>query len=108
MGRGNEVIVFDCQVVDRRSRQVQLQRLPVRAIVGREVHSRLRARVEQALHLGVFAHRSHVSAGGNAVGDASPRLAEVVGLVDQRIEVVQLVAVDRRICRARIVSAKPR
>src|ERR1019366_115049 len=52
---------------------------------------------------GIFAHGAYVGTGRNAVGDASPALAEVVGLVDERVEIVELMAVNRNIGGAGVV-----
>ncbi len=56
------------EIVNRCGRQVELQRLPVRAIVAGEVNASLGAGVEQAFDLRVFAHRAGVGSRGNAVG----------------------------------------
>ena len=40
MRRDHEIIIFHDQVVDRRSRQIQLQRLPMRAVVKGNIDAR--------------------------------------------------------------------
>ena len=46
---GDQVGPLDQQVVDRRDRQVELEALPVRAVVERDVEAGLGAGVEQPL-----------------------------------------------------------
>ena len=46
---GDEIVVLDRQVGDRYDRQIELQRLPLRAVVQRVVDAGLRAREEQVL-----------------------------------------------------------
>ncbi len=95
---------MDVDVIDRRHRQVGLQRLPVRAIVLREKHAALGGGVEQAFALAVHAHGVHKGACWNAVGQRSPGLAEVGGLEDVRSKVVHLVPLHRHVGRARVVG----
>ena len=51
MRRGDKVIVLHRQVVNRRGRQVELQRLPMCPVVDGEIHSGLRAGIEQSFDL---------------------------------------------------------
>jgi len=56
--RRDQVVVFHFQIVHRHGRQVLLQRFPVRAVVERHQHSRLRPRVEQPFAFRVLAHHA--------------------------------------------------
>jgi hypothetical protein len=50
---------MDLDVGDRRRRQVLLQRLPVLALIERDVRALQRAGVEQSFLFGVLAHDVH-------------------------------------------------
>ena len=45
MRGGDQIVVLDQQVVNRRDRQIQLQGLPAGAIIEGDVDARFRARV---------------------------------------------------------------
>ena len=86
--------------------QIELERLPVPAVVERDVHAELGAGVEQPLAVRVLAHHARRRVGGDAVlavGQALPRLAVVVGPVDVRRVVAEQVPVDGVVRRARAV-----
>ena len=68
MGRGNQVVAMDFKIVNRHCRQVQLQRLPVAAIIHGKVNAGLRSRIEQAFAFGVFPDGAHVGTFRNAIG----------------------------------------
>src|SRR5271165_4842574 len=78
------------------NRHVQLQRLPVIAVIERDIDAQFRSGKEQALLLGVLANRVH-----RGRSDAGcyrlPGLAVVAGAIDVRLVVVQPMAVDRRV-----------
>ncbi len=73
MRRDHEIVVFDHQIVNRRLRQVQLQRLPMRAVIERNENAKLGARVKQAAFLRIFAHCVHVGAIRNSADDRRSR-----------------------------------
>jgi hypothetical protein len=78
----HEIVVFDDQIVDRRDRQVDLQRAPVRSVVEGDEDAALGAGIEQAFSLsGLLLQRDERSI-GNAGGDAGPRRSVIGGLVD--------------------------
>ena len=98
LGRNHQVVALDLQVGDRRDRQVELERLPVGAVVERDVEAELGAGVEQPLARRVLAHDAHEVVGRNAVlavGQQIPVGAVVVGAEDVRPEVVEPVVVHR-------------
>src|SRR5215831_5133062 len=64
---GHEVIAMDGQVANRAHRQVELERLPVVAIVKGNVHSQLGAGEQQALLLRIFANHSQEGCIRNSV-----------------------------------------
>src|SRR5215471_6993245 len=98
VSRRDQVVVLYSEVVNRRIGQVQLQGLPVRTVIDREVHAGLGTGIKQTFDLGVFADGSRVSASRNARTDARPGLAKVVRLIDKRCEIVELVEVHSRVC----------
>ena len=73
-------------VADRRAREIEPQRLPLIAVVEGNVDGRLGAGEEQTLLFGVFTNDMHLTAGAftgrEAICDASPGLAAVMGAVD--------------------------
>ena len=94
---------------DRRHRQVELQRLPVRPVIEGDVHAELRARIQQALSIRVLSSHPHEVVRGNtvaAVGEQLPALAVIVGAKDIRLEVIETVTVYRDKRPSRIVGRK--
>ena len=79
---GHEVGVLNHEIVYRYRRQVELQRLPVRTVVPRDINAELRTGIQQALARRVLAHNTHVGAFRNADDDACPGLAKIVRPVD--------------------------
>src|SRR5262249_59319491 len=68
--RNNEVLVLDDEIGDRCRRQVELERLPVRAVVEGNVEARLRSRVEKASPRRILPNH----AGENMLRDAADDL----------------------------------
>ncbi len=69
MSGNHQIVAVDDEIVDRSRRQVELQRLPVCAVVKRSPRARFRAGIEEAFALGIFAHSMNVGAVGKASGD---------------------------------------
>ena len=90
------------QIGDRSHRKIELHRLPVRAVVERNVDARFRSGIEQAALVRVFANHAREGAVGNSVGDLLPGLAVVARLVEIRFVVVVLVHRRRNISSAGI------
>ncbi len=101
VSRDDQIVVLDDQVVDRRHRQVQLQRLPLAAVVERDVDALLGSGEEQSRALGIDADGMNIVIRGNAVHQLGPGLAEVGGLEDVGGEVVHLVPFDGHVSGAR-------
>ena len=93
LGRGHEIVVLrlDLEVGNRCQRHVELQRLPVITIVPRDVESGFRPRVQQPAADVVLPHDPDVRLRRDALDNVLPTLAVVVGLVDVRAKVVELV-----------------
>src|ERR1700676_2999082 len=90
----NEIVAMDHEVAHRGVGQVELQRLPVVAIVERNEYRALRTCEEQTFALGIFAHHIARAARRNALRDFRPRLAEVARPINMRTQVVKAKAVD--------------
>ena len=97
MRRGNQIVVLDNDVADRSGRHVQPQRLPVAALVERNIHSALGPGKQQSFAHGVFAHGVHRFAIGNSVGNLRPGLARIVSAEDVRPQVIQPQCIDGRV-----------
>ncbi len=74
VGGDYQAVVLHHQVVHRHGGQIELQLLPVRAIVDRDPDACLSAGIQQALALGIFAHGMDVVAFRNAGRDLRPAL----------------------------------
>ena len=103
MGRNDEIVVFDDQVVNRGDRQVQLQRLPMRAVIKRNEDARLSPRVEQSPSLRIFADSVHVRAIGNSVHNCAPRFPQIGRFENIRLKVVKLMSIHRDVSSVAVV-----
>ena len=65
--RNNQILAMDFDVRDRHVWQVQLKRLPVRAVVERNKHAEFSAGVKQSFAIRILAHDARGPIGGNAV-----------------------------------------
>ena len=81
----DEVVVVNPEIAHGGVRQIQLQGLPVVAVVERDPDRIFRAGKQQAFAHGIFAHRVHRAEVGQAGGDQLPGLAAVVRAVDIRM-----------------------
>src|SRR5579859_929149 len=106
MRGSDKVAVLHYKVVNRHDGQVQLERLPVRAIIERDVYARLGSRVEQAAPRGVFADRTGEVVLGDASGDFRPARAVIVCLIQVGLEVVPLVAGGREVSDGGIMGRR--
>src|SRR5450755_2220466 len=92
--------------MNRRDRQVQLQRLPMCPVVERYIDAELGARVQQAFPLWVLAHRAHVGTLRYTGNNPRPGLASIMGLVNERLQIIELVPVDGGECSSRIMRGR--
>src|SRR4026209_1648736 len=77
--------------------QIQLKRLPVRAVVEGDKHAKLSSRVEQSGTLRVFAHDARGPIGRDAVMAVSqtrPRFAVIISAIDVRFVIAEEPAID--------------
>ena len=80
----HEFVALHDEVGDRDVGHVEPQRLPVRAVVVRDVDAVLSRRVEQTAAILVLAHCMDVVVGTNALDDLGPAAAEVGRAEDVR------------------------
>ena len=102
----HEIVGVDAQVAHTHARQVELQRLPPRAVVHRDVHAGLRCSEQQTAPDDVLPDRARVRSHGNARVDARPRPAVIVRPVQIRTEVVELVARGGHVRDRRVVARR--
>src|SRR5512140_3525999 len=76
-------------------RQIQLERLPVVAIIERDENAQFRSTEEQSATLRVLRDVLHINAGRQAIRDPLPSLAAIAGTIDVRLVVFETVAVYR-------------
>src|SRR3989475_4848626 len=88
---------MNVQVMNGDRGEIQLERLPVRAIVQGKVHPGLGSGKQQALALRVFADGPDIRTFRDAVGDQGPALAMIARAVDEWAKIVELVAVHRQV-----------
>src|SRR5690349_8592873 len=102
VGRDNEIVVLDHQIVNRRARKIELQTLPVLAVVERDEDASFGSREEKPALGGVFPHGMDDSARGQGPVKARPGLATVRRLENIGSDVVELVPVDGDVSCPRI------
>ena len=88
---------MDHQVAHRRRRQVEAQRLPVRAVVEGDVHAALGTGEQQPAAHGIFPDDIDDFIRWDPLNDFSPRLSPVFGAIDVGTHIVEAEAVDRRV-----------
>ena len=95
----HQVVAVDHHIAVGRVGEIELQRLPIVAVVERDVHPALGAHEQQPRLLRVGADHAGEAAtgliGGQAGDDCRPRLAVVVGAEEVRLVVARAVQVGR-------------
>src|SRR5207253_9016655 len=94
MGTGNEVGAVNGEIADRSRRQIQLQRLPVVAIVERNIDGMLGAGEEQAAAHGIFAYSVDGGIVGNAGSNLLPALAAIASAIDVSVQIIEAETID--------------
>ena len=79
---------MDDNVADGSGGEIELEGLPVIAIVKRKVNAKFGARVEEALTFGIFADAVEEGGFGNAIDDEIPGLAVIAGAIEIGMAVV--------------------
>src|ERR1700752_353623 len=93
----DHVVVLHDKIADRRRGHVQTQRLPVLAVVDREVYGLLGTAIEQSFSPRVLANCVDNAAVRYTANDLFPRLAAVMRSEDVWSQIVEAEGVDRRI-----------
>src|SRR6476620_7732544 len=91
----HQIIVLDHQIVHGRRGHVETQGLPRATLVAGEENAKFGAGKEQTSPDWIFTDDADISAFRNAGIDAGPTLAEIVGAIDVRAEVIEAMAIDR-------------
>src|SRR6185437_6607264 len=97
LGGEDEVAVGELDVGDRGDRQIELEGLPVGAVVEGDVHAEFGAGIEEAGADRILADDTGGLVGGDAiaaVGEQGPMRTEIVGAVDVGGEVAEQIAID--------------
>src|SRR6185312_1204688 len=89
VGCDDEIAVLDDEVADRRRGKILAQRLPVIAVVERDIDGGFGSCVEQSLANGVLAYDVDGCIIGKSGVDLLPRLSAVVSAVDVRMQIVE-------------------
>ena len=87
--RNDQVIAVNVEVTHRGVWQIQLQRLPVVAVVERNVDGSFRSREEQTFSHGIFAYHVARAAIGNAPGNFRPRFSIIARAINVRAQIVE-------------------
>src|SRR6266849_1560740 len=103
MSRRDEIAVFDHQVMDGHGGQLQLQGMPVLAVVEGDLYSSLCPCIEQPAPDRIFADHPCKVIFSESPCDLRPGLAKVLRFVEIGLEIVQFVAVGGYIGRGGIV-----
>src|SRR5271156_6446725 len=85
----NNVVMMNDEVADRRCRQIHSQRLPMIAVVPRDIDAAFGAGKEKSLALGISAYGVDGLVVGQAADNLLPRLSTIVRAVDIRMQVVE-------------------
>src|SRR5207237_696448 len=94
-----DVVVFDNQIADGRSGQIKSKRLPVVAVIERNVNRTFGSREQQAFALRVFTHDVNDLPVGNSLYDFRPSLSIVSRSINMRSIVINAQSVYRRVSR---------
>src|SRR5713101_2728804 len=103
MSRRDEIAIFDHEVMDGHGGQLQLQGMPVLAVVEGHMYPGLCSRVEQPAPHRIFAYHPRKVIVSESPCDLRPGLAIVLRFVEIGLEIVQFVAVGGYIGRGAIV-----
>ena len=90
-----EIVALDDQVANGGRAHVEPQRLPVIAIIKRNVNRAFSSGEKQTLSFRIFAHHIGVFVIRNAVGDFGPGCAAVASAIDVRTQIVEPQRIDR-------------
>src|SRR5437588_8700221 len=97
MGSDDEVVTMDGKVGHGGVRQVQLERLPIIAVIEGDIYRAFSSGKEQAFVPRIFAHDIAGSARWNTIADFYPGFAEIARAIDVGTQIVETERVDCRI-----------
>ncbi len=100
MGSDDQVVSVDRQVAHGGMGKIQLQRLPVIAIVEGYVNGSLAPGEKQAFANGIFAHHVGCGVSRQTFIDFLPGFAKVAGAVNVRVQVIETERIDGRVSGA--------
>jgi hypothetical protein len=95
--RNDQILAMHFDVRHGHVREIQLKRLPVRAVVKRDEHAKLRAGVQQSGTIRIFTDDARGPISGNAglpVSQPGPCLPVIISAVDVGLVVAQQPAID--------------
>ena len=95
MRSNHEVIAMDREIPDRADGQIQLQGLPMIAVIKRHVNPKLGSGEKQTFALRIFSDCAQECGGGNACGDRLPGCAIIAGSVEQWPRIIDPAAINR-------------
>ena len=102
----HQIVIFHYEVVNGRDGEVQLERLPVRAVIERNENAELCARVKQPSFLRIFADRVHVRSIRNSVRNSSPCFPQIGSFENIRLEVVEFMSIYRDVSAVGVVRRR--
>ena len=94
MSRDNEIVAVELEVAHRRHRHVEPERLPVVAVVKRDVDAALGSCNQQPASHRIFLDDVHVFPARKTALDRLPGSAHVASAIDVRLKVLELVTID--------------
>src|SRR5262249_7014675 len=106
MCSGDKIILMNHNVSDRSRRHIEPERLPVFAVVDREIDGLLCAAIKQSLAYWVFTNGIDDAAVGQSLHDLLPCLAAVVRAKNMRPQIVKAKCVYCRIGRVCVETAR--
>ena len=104
--RDHEIVIFNDKIMNRCYRQIQLQWLPMGAIIERNNNAELGSGVKQTFALGIFAHGVHIRAIGYSTRNCAPGFSEVRCFENVRFEVVKFMSIHRHISTVAVVRRR--
>ena len=82
------------EIANRGDRQIETERLPVFAVIQREIHAALGGCEEETLAHGIFAHAVHGFVLRNPSDNHLPGFSPIVSAVGQWVQVVDAETID--------------
>ena len=103
LGRDQQIFLLHLDIGDRHVRQIQLKRLPMRAIVERNKHAEFRSGIKQSFAVRIFAHHACGPVGRNpvlSIRQSFPTLSIIIRAIQVRLVITQKPTVHGVVSRA--------